>query len=626
MACTGCKDTVDSSCVPYNYMGIPCIEYDSTASVAEIIYKLGVKVCNFYDLVDNIPTPPTGDFEITESYPYIGYYDDELTYNFDISDIIYTGEFWVIVDNNYEYIGEPSDEAELLSMLNNDLGLGVWSIDGSTLTVIGYHTYGIMIAPSESDVISDLQLIVDSTDPVEMINIYGGSAYDISIERTIIGETDLIDSITDLNWRFLVFPSGAPVNWFHYVLSGGDGYNGIESDATLRGKDYTTVLGGSLYNGGVPYGYDFYDDFIHLVNETGVQEVVLGINIAVPLIPYSGTTIDWANVPLDTLIDEIDIMITKIGTTSASVKIVELGMELKTSTNADLFVNTGGIENTKAEIIAKLLTHTNSTSAVSILTHIETELPGTIISIDSKLWDDGTSGDSDFVPVLSALSQVTAVRQYYQFDDAHASTYAAARTRVAQRTEFWDFVNDADFNGKDVFLSQLEVKASSPIRNTVSNGLLMAEMFMVMSEDNLSNSNKLVGMAHMNIKQLFDPNSVPEYEHKTHYPFVKLIGEFYDNSQELISISGNYSIINTNLVMQAIKVGSELRLLILNPTGVEIDISNLNIDTVNITTSEFTCTQLYCDDVTDPLTQDFTQSTSTDLLIRPYSLSLIIIP
>lgn len=568
----------------------------------------------------------SGDMLIDESYDVIGYYYRELTYVYDISTNNYPATYWIDVDNNRECVGENiANEAALLVALNL-MGLGTWTVEGDDLTVVGYHQYADMSSTEQSGTVTLMS--VDTDSPVDMPNMFMSTGFDLSIENTLVGNTALIEPIDDLNLGALFWPTGAVLNWVHYPATTGDGWNSTSADAVARGKDYTTQQSGDLYNGGVPYGRDFFEEFLYLANQTGRRRLGLGINIILPLIPYSNDLIDWTAMDLTGLLTEFDNMMAKVVAANAAneVIILEFGMELKTGAFADLTANsdgfTTGAENTKAEVLARLLTHTNASSAISIIDYIKAALPEVIISMDGKLWDDLTGSDSDMQVVLSAVPGVDAMRNYFQYQDADGLTYAAARAKFATRNLFWDWVEDADNNGKGTLISQLTVKASAPIRATVANGLLIAENYLVLSEENLSHSNKLKGIVHMNLKQLFDFND--NYALKPQYHFMKLLGMFFDNTQQKITVTTSNTALNNNCILRGVLVAGEVRVAILNPTATEYTLDGLNID--GIISTGYTATVRYSVDDTDPVTEDSTEVEESQLRFRPYSLTIVIQP
>jgi len=554
--------------------------------------------------------------EVTESYAFIGYYSRLLTYTYDASGFEYPFTYWVVVDNNIELVAEDvADEEELLDALNA-MGLGTWSVDDNHIfTVQAYHQYGEMFPDNaiDTDVIT---LSISTESPVDMLNIWGSTWFDLSIENSLVGNTDLINAVKELNFSFLAFPTGAVIDWWH--PAGTDGWGSIESDATDRGLDYTTVQGGDLYNGGNPYGRKFFTEFQYFIDQLEITRAVVGLNLASPLIPFSNDTIVWASVDYQAVKDEVDLIVAGINATNASLDILELGMELKTGAWEDLFVNTGGAETTKAQILYRLLTEVDA--GTTILEYIRAALPNVIISMDGRLWDDSGNDDADWNEVLMQLDIVDVNRQYYQFKDTEAVSYAAVRQKVADRVDFWAFVEDSALNGKGVFLSQVTVKATSPIRNTAANGLLMAEIYMTLTKDNLDHDDKLVGACFMNIKQLFDVND--DYSTKVHYPFMVQLGSFFADNQKLLPMVSNSSIVDSNLVTLAIKVGSEIRVLLLNPTAEDITVDSLIIDGVSVAASNLSVTQNYSTNATDPVTEGVTYVEQDTLRLRPYSLSV----
>ncbi len=611
--CIACPEIISGECVTYDGTGISGLNYPDNPTIDQMIYVLGNQL---------IQIQTNESIIISDDFINIGYNSNELTYTYDISDLTYPDVFWIIVGENYEYVGEVTSQEELLTYLNNT-GLGVFTVQDDILSVTGYAIYGELFSVTSEEVIPDSALLIDTSDPQTMLNIYGSTAFDISIEHSIVGNTALINNIKALNFKFLAYPSGAVINWLHYVDPPGDQWNAIEQDAIDRGKDWQTAQGGDLYNGGIPYGREFYEEYRYLIDQLEITEAVIGINMLMPLIPYSNQAIPWSIVDYDSLKDEFDIALDQLSETNATCTILELGMEDITNAFADLTANPGG-GMTKEEVIKKLLTYgqDETPSFESLIEHFRAALPDAIISIDGRLWDDNTNHDPDWNVVLSAIPQVDVVRQYYQFYDPFCINYETARAKVAARVNFWNFIEDADFNGKGVFLSQFEMKALNPVRATVAQGLIIAEMYLKMTEENLQHSDKLVGMCLMNFKQLFAANS--GYTTKPHYPFVKQLGGYFENDQELLSITSTNSTINNTLIMQAIRVdGDTLRVAVINPSSTAYTLSSLSIDN---TPSVFTVTQVYCNDPLNPLTDASILVTESVLNFRPYSLSIITFP
>lgn len=46
MNCTGCKDTIGSECIPWNGSSISCLNLSADPTIQDVVYALGVKVCN----------------------------------------------------------------------------------------------------------------------------------------------------------------------------------------------------------------------------------------------------------------------------------------------------------------------------------------------------------------------------------------------------------------------------------------------------------------------------------------------------------------------------------------------------------------------------------------------------
>lgn len=559
--------------------------------------------------------------DIKDNYVYIGYNAHLLTYTFDIASNDYPSTYWVIVDGNYELVGEELTDVDNFLTALNTMQLGTWSLVGDVLTVTGYHVFEELFSTEHADTLSLLAIYTNS--PVAMDNIYGGSLSDISIENSIVANETLIENIGNLGMTYLSTITGAVIQWLHYPASTGDGWNSTPDDAVARGLDYTTQQGGDMYNGGLPYGRDFFEDSLNVINQLGITKIIVPINIIVPLLPYSNALIDWDNVPLDNLITEIDNMIAKVTAIApgAEIFLLELGMELKTNNFADLTANPGGAETTTAEVLAKLLEHTNASSATSILDYLEAELPDAIICIDSKNWDETSPSGADMVSVLTPLSGIDAARNYWTYDKDNSATLQDARDFLATSQDFWDYVNDGDYNGKDTYISQLVFKTNSALRSTVASGLVLAETYLRLTEENLDNGNKLKGCTYYNIKQLFSVND--DYSLRAHYPFFKLLGTFFDDTQEKLTLYVYDAAIDAACIVKAIRVGSEIRIAVVNPTESTYSFDGLLID--GVAPETWSTASAYSTDTTNPVTTDTSSYSGTSLSIRPYSLTIITI-
>lgn len=102
-------------------------------------------------------TDGNGTDEINEDYPWIGYYHLLSTYTFDLSTVAFPNSFWLLVDDNYEWVGTADTIADLLVLLNfNPMELGTFTAVGTTITAVGYHQYELLIpqtpqVPEEPD-------------------------------------------------------------------------------------------------------------------------------------------------------------------------------------------------------------------------------------------------------------------------------------------------------------------------------------------------------------------------------------------------------------------------------------------------------------------------------------------
>lgn len=89
------------------------------------------------------------------NYPYIGYVNalTTATYTTD-ADWIFPQTFWIVIDNNYEFVGTATSLSNLVELLNV-MELGTFSVAGLVITAVGYHDYGQMIPQGETQAISE---------------------------------------------------------------------------------------------------------------------------------------------------------------------------------------------------------------------------------------------------------------------------------------------------------------------------------------------------------------------------------------------------------------------------------------------------------------------------------------
>ncbi len=457
-------------------------------------------------------------------------------------------------------------------------------------------------------------------------NVLGDTTFDLSVSQSIAGNTTLFANVGLLNTYYLAYPSGAVINWTYYTSSGGDGWNSREQDAIDRDLNYQTVQGGDLYNGGNPYGRDFFTQAIGLMNGAGVTRCALGVNIASPLCPYSNSggtpEIDWDNIDIGSVIDQITIAVNKLSAAGISVYVFEVGMELTVGVWSDLVDKTGhGTPSEGGAVVAKLITHTNNTSAVSILNHMREVSPSAFISIDSKLWDNVTNNYPNWNAQVSATA-IDGLRQYYQFESADLQTYATGRARIAQYPTFFTFIKTANFNGKKTFISQIAFKAASnPVKNTFANGLLLCEIYMVLARESALNNNILFGITHMNILTMMDINN--SYAPKVVYYFEKILGGLFGIDSQRVTVTINDSGVTDNCVVESYLVAGQVRIGILNPTT-----NTYNVTTgiaVNGINQTFSSTQIYSPAL-NILDTNYTIITAQNTLnLRPYSFTVIVV-
>lgn len=546
----------------------------------------------------------------------IGYKGVVKTYEYDIeAQFTYTGDFWVVVNNNYQYIGRPASVGALVTSLNL-LSLGTFTATSSTLiTVEGTHVYGIMfelplvesVTPPVSADIA-VSTVYQETLPI----LYGSSAFDFSVLSSIEGDAQLDTNIGSMGLSYIGWCQGAVVNWMHYVDPPGDGYNFNPYDAINFGVDPCGIQSGI---GCTTFGRDFFDEFANMMQDSGVTKAVLSVNVAAPLYEFTSGLINWTTIDIGSVIDEINIALDKANDFDFEVIGFELGMELTLGNWKELFVNTGGAEHGE-DVFTKLLTHTNGSSAISIINHIRSAAPYAFISVDSTMWEAYPGLYPDWTEAVANLD-VDALRQYYQFYANTVTDYQSARARIAEYPTFFSFITADRYNGKKTFISQFEIKASSPIASRIAASLTIVEFYITMHKQNIEYGNILLGITDFNLHKIFDWKN--HHEPKNRFYYFQMLGELFVEGSKIIDVTFD-DVIQANTVSIAVLQGTTIKVGLLNPTGNLYLMSTMSIDGEFFI--DYTMHQRYTG---DPMgTEDFSaDQTGGTLAIRPYSFSII---
>lgn len=599
-----------------NSLADPVLSFTLNQQTAHAVFigpEDGADAAPTFRLLESSDVPHA---QMPDDLDAIGYKGVVKTYEYDIeAQFTYTGDFWVVVNNNYQYIGRPASVGALVTSLNQ-LSLGTFTATTSTLiTVEGTHVYGVMfelplVEPVTPPVSADIAVstIYQETLPI----LYGSSAFDFSVLSSIEGNAELVSNIESMGLNYIGWPQGAVVNWIHYVDPPGDGYNFNPYDAINFGVDPCGIQNGI---GCTTYGREFFDEYANMMQDAGVSNAVLSINVAAPLYEFTSGLIDWDTIDIAGVISEIDIAISKASAFGFEIIGFELGMELTLGNWKELFVNTGGAEQGE-EVFTKLLTHTNLLAPVSIINHIRTSAPYAFISVDTTMWEAFPGLYPDWTEAVSSLD-VDALRQYYQFYADEVTDYKTARDRIAQNTEFFDFITADRYNGKKTFISQFEIKASSPIASRIAASLTIVEFYIVMHKQNLAYGNILLGLTDFNLHKIFDWKN--HHEPKNRFYYFQMLGELFVEGSKIIDVTFD-PVIEANTVSIAVLQGTTVKVGLLNPTGNLYLMSTMSIDGELFI--DYTMHQRY---TSDPMgTEDFSaDQTGGTLAIRPYSFSII---
>lgn len=680
----------------------------------------GTNVPNLTNVIEEVALKLKLDpTDILRDFDDIGYTANVNTYQYDTDGVFdYTGEFWLLLDRHYIFIGTPSSIQELANQLNA-MKIGEVTLNDPFITLKGNHIYGLMresqTSVQETVTLPDIQ--IDTTGAISSPNLFSSSSYDMSRLDSIASNTEFIDAVQDLGLGSLGFPQGAQVNFIHYVDPAGDGYNFDTVEVAHLIDPACSIHQNS---GCTTYGREFFDEYNQVMDATGIDKGTISLNVTAPLFPYADNQpIDWANVDIGNVIDEIDILIARASDFNYDITRVELGMELTLTSWQPLFQNGGGstsvtsvtsssgavfhiasigeykngdfvntssftnytngkfwigsisgstfkLYTTRAHALAgtspvaftsndtgsilikgegvycKILTHTNAGAPVSILDYLKANISGVKLVADSELWENNTGLYPDWNNTVSQLEDIDDMRQYTQFYESNMGAYydedpsvpvtRSIRYKVAQiRTTFLDFITDTDFNSKTTWISQVECKANAKMKNTVGNGLGLAELYFGLTLDSLDNSNLISGIQHFNLKQIITRGSTPTtVVIKLPYYYLQMIGMVLKDGNEKIDITFTDPM-NSNVIALAVQNGTDGVIGILNPTSTSFTQTGLSIDGQEI--GEFDFYQRYApgadpasltDSIIDTtITIDPEDPDSGDMTFNPYSLTVI---
>lgn len=525
---------------------------------------------------------------ILSNYPIIGFTVSNNIYTCDIAGLFtYDGEFWLEVDNRWVFIGNATSQSNLLFLLNAK-DLGNFTISLTILQAEGNHVYGrFKEAPiiNSEVVVPVTGVVVDTGYAVALPCLLMSSAFDLSLKASIDGNTALYNNIGSVGWPALGFPEGAIVDYVHYPASPGQGYNidTTESAALVGEANKCSIHGNTAC---IVYDRDFYEEYMDMCVAAGVTNIVVGISVISPLYSYVNALIVWASAPVYKVINDITNACNRATAKGLTITRWELGEELTNNNWAPLFSNPGGVEHGVA-VLKKLLTHTNAGAPVSILQKLVNLTPSAARVVALTLWDAAALAlYPTWNEQIMGISLVSGGIQYFQLYSQTVIDYLTARDRLAQIPDFFDYITGSDFHGKPVFVSQVEIKATSPIASRMAAGLILAELYIQFHLQNLSRGNVLLGVMDFGLNKQFDNFFNP----RLRLYYLQMLGDLLQPGGELVEVTFQGEA-EANLIRIGVKYGSVLKIGIINPTAVAYTQDAFSIDGVFF--SGFTVVQRY---------------------------------
>lgn len=548
-----------------------------------------------------------------QGYPNIGFDVDLNEVTYDISGaFLYTGQMWITIDNNFVFVGNATSQGNLLVLLNS-LNKGIFTIENGVVTAIGNHNYGELLEAPITAAIAPIQIItIDTSGASALTNLYGISATDLSVDTSIAGNTDLYTKIAALNPKYIGFAEGDIGNFSHIVTPTGTGYNLISSEATALGIDPCSVDDG---RGCIVFTREFFKEYYDMMLATGTTKSAMTLNVLRPLYTFAGALINWGTIDLASVNTEADLALAKAVANSFTIDTWQLAMNVTQSQWSALFNNPGGVEHGEA-VFSKLLTHTNGTSAVSIINHLRSITPSAKIVVAVTLWDEYPGFYPNWISVLSALS-IDGLIQYYDFYADTVVDYSTARDRVSQISTFFDFIKNARYNSKKTMLSHVQFEDSSPVVDTCAQGLSLAELYILMHKENVANGNILLGVTDFNLSSAFNVHD--SFSLRIVYNYLEMLGELFIDGGQIIDVlfTGEAE---DNTIKIGVLQGTTVKIGVVNPTANAYTQDVFNLD--GSVTVDYSVKQRYSTGADPMSTTDVLVNETGVFNLRPYSFSI----
>ena len=403
---------------------------------------------------------------ITESYDYIAYNQYLKRYTYDITSADFSDELDVVIliDGMYNHVGNPDSASQLIADLNA-LQRGTFTLDGGTITVLGYHEYGQMfgIVLLAASTLAAIQINTGQT--YEQEDAYGYTGVDLSNAGVVATDADKISFYSSLSPKLCTWIGGAADKYKHEVSSGASQYNFIPAEITALGQNPATLQDGvALTNPG--FGYS--DDFVNTMYRMNVRNMMYVMNIVPPLIPYIGGAINYAALDFTDCVNEYQLFKTACEAKGIAVPKIQMCLETVVGNFQTIFSEGGVTYGKMVNMIVPLVDAIDNTVKIYLDDYNYYDNNGP--------WYPDWMEDTLAQLSVSVRARITGIRQYQNYDDDHQSL-ATALPYGDTLDDMISYVRGYDSDFK-VNFQQLAIKASNDLRNTIGQGVVTINSFL----------------------------------------------------------------------------------------------------------------------------------------------------
>ncbi len=395
----------------------------------------------------------------------------------------------------------------------------------------------------------DQTVNVDITSPEQsQRDIYAFTSIDNSINGEMNGDPDYINFFGSFHQERMWDWGGATDLYKHVLLVSGDQYNFVIAEIEAVGKNPADIQDGIALH---PPGFDYTTDLLKCMQNAGVTKAGYTTNLSTILIPYIGSSINYAALDYTTVLSDFNNFLALCVTYGVTCDMVQIGLEQVTNDQKILFQDGG-------TTYGKICEH--------LIPIIHSALPSAKIYLDGHTFDINAAfphWETDTWAQLSTPTKamVSGIRQYFQVnpdDNTYGLVMAAADASRIQT--MIDFVADFGiFN--EISVQQVEFKAANTFRNTITEGVFYAKMYINMILKNIENNYVITNLCFQTIHSI----SAHFVDDGIIYPmayYVQLLSGIWDGQIVPVTIMNNPDLISVGSLD-----GTTLRVYVVNPTG-----------------------------------------------------------